>query len=546
MKTMVERTEVLHRYRVQQQSKRQIAREMHISRHTVDKIVLEYEEQCVAPGGGCNMSALEILTGTKPKYKTPERPCRVMTEEMLTFIKKCLEENTVRKATGRHKLLWKCKNIHAQLCEQGFDISYPCVCKHVRRLQSAATTSSSCQEVYIRREHPAGMECEFDWGEIPLVIAGKKLKVQLAVFTLLHSNRRSAWLFLHQDTLAFMESHRNFFLEINGVPETMVYDNMKVAVTVRGGGRGRPSTKFPTVAMQRMSLYYSFSTRFCNIRSGWEKGSVERSVEVVRNEAFVSRLNFESLDEAQKWLEKSVERLNARSGIVGISTEEKRRRIQADLAALSPAPHPMGCFEAEDHTPGKYCTVMVCGNNYSVPETLAGKSVLVKLYSHKLIMFHEGKRVAEHQRSYDKGEWIMKLEHYLSTFLRKPGALNTSTALNQVPKEIQELYRVHFSKGNQRDFIEFMMYARDHGILHNEIIVSAKRLKDKGIQNITAEHLKVDIQGIRARKEDAKQTNAPSVAEHTKLLIENYADLTLTELSTIMNAKKQLTTSLPN
>ncbi len=35
MKTMVERNEVLTRYQVKGQSKRQIADEMHISRHTV-------------------------------------------------------------------------------------------------------------------------------------------------------------------------------------------------------------------------------------------------------------------------------------------------------------------------------------------------------------------------------------------------------------------------------------------------------------------------------------------------------------------------------
>ena len=49
MKTMVERNEVLTRYHVKGQSKRQIAGEMHISRHTVDKIVWEYERVCLTP-----------------------------------------------------------------------------------------------------------------------------------------------------------------------------------------------------------------------------------------------------------------------------------------------------------------------------------------------------------------------------------------------------------------------------------------------------------------------------------------------------------------
>ena len=54
-----------------------------------------------------------------------------------------------------------------------------------------------------------------------------------------------------------MESHRNFFRDINGVPYTMVYDNMRVAVVFD------EKTKKPTVALQRMSTFYKYDWRFC-------------------------------------------------------------------------------------------------------------------------------------------------------------------------------------------------------------------------------------------------------------------------------------------
>ena len=132
------------------------------------------------------------------------------------------------------------------------------------------------------------------------MIGGRRRNVQMAVFTLLHSNRRSAWLFLRQDTLSLMEAHRNFFMEIQGVPQTMVYDNMRVAVTIRTGRKGRPAVKYPTRAMRQLALYYRFCERFCNARAGWEKGSVERSVEIVRRAAFVSRQSFGTLDDADQ------------------------------------------------------------------------------------------------------------------------------------------------------------------------------------------------------------------------------------------------------
>ncbi len=537
MKTMVERNEVLHRYRVQGQSKRRIASEMHISRHTVDKIVWEYERKCLDGDGVCDMEAFAALTGSKPKFNTPERPARVVTDEIKGLIRKCLEENRVRRATGMRKLLWTKKSIYSMLVERGHEVSYSSVCVHVGRIEaSIGCKPEKMSVVYVRREHDPGQECEFDWGEIPLVIGGQRLKVQMAVFTLLHSNRRSAWLFLHQDTLALMEAHRNFFAETGGVPSVMVYDNMKVAVTIKPGGRGRPSCKFPTATMQRLSLYYGFKMRFCNARSGWEKGSVERSVEVVRREAFTSRTSFETLDQAQEWLCMALERVNGVSGVPGVSDSDKRLRTLRDLQSLHPAPQPMSCFEAEDHRPGKYCTVMVDGNNYSVPEALIDKVVTVKVFSGRLAMFHGGRKVAEHVRLRGRGGWSMKLEHYLGTFLRKPGALDSSAALRQVPGEIAELYRVHFCPDRQREFIEFMMYARDRGILHSQIVASARRLRLKGVRHITADHLKVEIGAVRDTpgSQDSADVSELPAYDGMWLSIQHGASLTLDALTEAM------------
>lgn len=98
----------------------------------------------------------------------------------------------------------------------------------------------------------------------------------MAVFALCHSEVRWAYLFHHQDNLAFMESHLNFFHGIHGVPHTMVYDNMKVAVILK------PNGKLPTSSLTLMCTFYGFNYRFCNARASWEKRHVERSVDYVR------------------------------------------------------------------------------------------------------------------------------------------------------------------------------------------------------------------------------------------------------------------------
>ena len=136
----------------------------------------------------------------------------------------------------------------------------------------------------------------------------------MAVFALCHSEGRWAYLFRHQDNLAFMESHRNFFHDVHGVPHTMVYDNMKVAVILK------PDGKKPTETLLRMRTFYGFDYRFCNARAGWEKGHVERSVDYVRGRAFTTRVDFDSIQDAQLWLSRICNNINKESG--SIATEK--------------------------------------------------------------------------------------------------------------------------------------------------------------------------------------------------------------------------------
>ena len=68
------------------------------------------------------------------------------------------------------------------------------------------------------------------------------------------------------------------------------------------------------------------------------------------------------------------------------------------------------------------------------PDTLVGQCVSVRIYSEKLVIFYQGEKVAVHERFYTGGQWSVRLEHYLNTLICKPGALNGSVALKQVPQ----------------------------------------------------------------------------------------------------------------
>lgn len=148
-------------------------------------------------------------------------------------------------------------DIYEFVLSKGFKVSYSGVCKYIREVKNADKPSS--KEAFIRGYHPPSESCEFDWGEVKLYIQGKLQRFYMAVFTFSHSNGRYAWLFRHQNTLAFMESHRNFSHEVGGVPSMMVYDNMRLAIKEFVGAE-----KKPTEALLRLSNFYSCHYRFCN------------------------------------------------------------------------------------------------------------------------------------------------------------------------------------------------------------------------------------------------------------------------------------------
>lgn len=202
---------------------------------------------------------------SEPSYKSAIREKRALTEEVCRMIDVCLRDNQEKRDRRDKKLCMKATDIHARLKSLGYKVSYPSVCNYIR---TTLGNADELQECFIRQSYPPGRDCEFDWGELYLTIGGRRMKLYLAVFTLAYSNHRAAYLFLQQDTQAYMESHRLYFKMLGKVPHRMVYDNMKVAVASFVGG------KHPTDALIRMESAYCFYHRFCNVRSGNEKGHI--------------------------------------------------------------------------------------------------------------------------------------------------------------------------------------------------------------------------------------------------------------------------------
>jgi len=449
MITMVDKNEILIQFFRKGESKSSIARSLKTTRKTVRRIVSEYESMKNSQNFE---SLLEQGLSSKPRYKNTNRQKIKLTIEVQGKIDFCLEQNTMRRHEGMHKQVMKKADIHEYLRSKGFDISYSTVCDYIRKEEKKA------KEAFIKQSYAPGVSCEFDWGEVKLYIDGQKKTFNLAVFTCCYSNYRYAKLFSRQDNLAFNQSHIDFFEHLGGVTEEMIYDNMRVAVKRFVGS----TEKEPTQGLLELSNYYHFGFRFCNVRKGNEKGHVERSVEHVRRKAFSATVDFETLEQANEHLLKRCDYINwkpqklSQNKSAAEMIEEEKKHLYRVQAAYK-------CFVSEPAKVDKYATVTYMGNHYSVPDSLVGKMVELKVFAEHIIVYYNNKQVHSHARSYGAHTWTIKLSDYLDTLLRKPGALKNSVALQQADQYILELYNERF-KGNEKEFIELLHFCKKYQV----------------------------------------------------------------------------------
>ena len=179
---------------------------------------------------------------------------------------------------------------------------------------------------------------------------------------------------------------------------------------------------------------------------------------------------------------------------------------------------------------GKQPTISVKGCHYSVPDHLAGQTVVVQLYSEKIRVYDNAhKRVAEHERSYSTGSWTFDINHYINTLMRKPGALKGSVALRQMPEKMQELFRVHFAD-NGKDFLRLLKFCREKGHDYNDILDAVKRIRMRGARHLNFDQIKVAME----TRDDAPLVFADSQKTDEFIEIELGSGDVLSQLDGIM------------
>lgn len=446
---MAHKQEIILSYHRQGKSQRQIAKKLGLSRTTVFNTLQKHKLETRACEDPIPQAGIVI----PPTYDSSARRKRKLTQELQELIDSYLEANESKKQKGRSKQQLRAIDIHSAVTSKGHSIGYTTVCNYVRAWKSKP------REVFIRQNYPAGQAVEFDWGEVRITINGVEKRLQLAVFTSCYSNHRWAKLFHRQDMSSFLHAHASYFSFTGGVAQQVVYDNMRVAVAKFAL---KNKDKEPTEDLLKLSTYYQFDYRFCNVRKGNEKGFVERGVEYIRRKAFGLKDDFETFEQADSHLLQTIIELN-KSCSKG-QTQSIQSRFEIELQQMKSAPiSPFDAGILRTLRIDKYCCIRVDTNYYSVPETCLPKSVEVKIYPEYLLIYNQKKElIARHQRRHTRFQFYMHLDHYLRTLLIKPGALTGSESFQQADKALQTTFFKYF-KDSPKIFIELLLFVQNEG-----------------------------------------------------------------------------------
>ena len=432
---------VIRRWHLREQMPiREIARRTGLSRNTIRKYL-----------------AGDIVEPRYPRRRSPSK-LDAFAEKLTGWLK--IEAGRGRKQ--RRSL----KQLHADLVALGYDGSYDRVTAFARAWrqaqQKAARTAG--RGVFVPLVFAPGEAFQFDWSEDWAVIAGERVKLQIAQFKLSHSRAFLLRAYPLQTHEMLFDAHNHAFQVLGGVPRRGIYDNMKTAVDrVRSGKAREVNARFAA-----MVSHFLFDAEFCNPASGWEKGQIEKNVQDARHRIWHRAPGFGSLADLNVWLQgRCVELWH------DIRHPECREQSVAEVwareqAELMPVPRPFDGFVEHTKRVSPTCLVHFERNRYSVPASFANRPVSLRVYAERVVIAAEGNVLAEHRRVIQRdhnrpGVTCYDWRHYLAVAQRKPGALRNGAPFLQLPEAFKRLQAILLKRpGGDREMVEILALVLHH------------------------------------------------------------------------------------
>jgi transposase len=273
-------------------------------------------------------------------------------------------------------------------------------------------------EAYLRLKTLPGEQAQVDWGHFGHIEIGKAKRPLMAFVMVLSWSRRIFLRFyLNQQMESFLRGHVAAFEAWHGLPKVLLFDNLKSAVLERQGD----AIRFHPTLLD-LAAHYRFEPRAAAVARGNEKGRVERAIRYIRDNFFAGR-QWQTLDElnakADQWCQ-------------GISSERRcpehhkmtvgEAFLQEQPSLLTLPDNPFDTRERREVRAAKTPYVRFDLNDYSIPHSLVQKTLSVSACLKRVRLLDGDKEIANHPRSFSKGEQIENETHINALWLAKTNA----------------------------------------------------------------------------------------------------------------------------
>ena len=406
MITVEQHEHIRRMYHLEQQSARQIARELGLSRRTVTKA---------------------LRTDEAPSYRlNQQRPA-----PRLGPYKARLEELLQENRRLPRKQRYTAHKLFELLQAEGYSGSESTIQAYGVRWRKA----QRAPKVFLPLEFEPGQDAQVDWGEAQVILAGVQQTVQVFVMRLNYSRRSFVMAFPSQKQEAFFEGHVRAFAHFGGVPHRLSYDNLTTAVKPLIEGRTREEQR----AFIAFRSYYLFNSHFCTPGQGHEKGGVEHSVGFSRRNFLVPMPRVASFEELNRFLLEQCCRDDVR--VVHGQSMSIGAAWKSEQAYFQPLPkRPFACCVTRQVKLTPYSQVVYETNRYSVPVEQARRELVLKAYAFHGEILREQEVIASHARCYEREQDIFDPLHYLTLLEQRPGAFEYARPLRAFRHEWPPAY----------------------------------------------------------------------------------------------------------
>ena len=285
--------------------------------------------------------------------------------------------------------------------------------------------------VYQEVHYEPAQAMQVDWGECGRVQVGATTrKVSVFVAVLCYSRLLYIEFTLSQRKAEFYRGLVNALTFFGGSPRNLIFDNLKAAVL---NGAGRHACFHPEFLA--LCGYFCMQPLACAARDPESKGVVEGGVRYVKHNALAGRA-----DELTRFEDYLALAPTWRDQVANVRLHETTRerpidRFEQERALLRPLPAiPFDTDEVVPAVVSPHARIAFDGNRYSAPPQFVRRPITVRANRDELRLLHEGQVVAQHVRSYERGQLLVLPEHRLAalTLRQRPRQQALDTGIRRL------------------------------------------------------------------------------------------------------------------